>query len=120
MPSPSRADRAEARAASDRGSVTAEFAAVIPAVLLVLACCLSGVQIATLQLRLQDAAAVTARAVSRGDAIAVTSLIPGATAISRREGPLLCVTATVSSPIAGGMLGTIPLAARSCAAASGG
>lgn len=98
--------------------MTAEFVAVVPAVLLVLACCLSGVQLATLQVRLQDAAAVAARAASRGDAIAVSSLVAGATATSEREGPLLCVTASVSSPIVGGLLGSIALSARSCAAVS--
>ena len=106
--------------AGERGSVTAEFAAVIPAVLLVLACCLGAVQLATLQLRLQDAAAVAARAVARGDAVAVGSLVAGATASSTREGLFVCVTATVSSTIAGGLLGTIPLSARSCTMASGG
>lgn len=100
--------------------MTAEFAAVIPAVLLVLACCLGAVQAATLQLRLQDAAAVAARAAARGDAIAVGSLVAGATASAKREGPFLCVAATVSASIGGGLFGVIPLSARSCAVASGG
>ncbi|MBX3094159.1 MAG: hypothetical protein KF680_06415 [Cryobacterium sp.] len=100
--------------------MTAEFVAVVPAVLLVLACCLSGVQLATLQVRVQDAAAVVARAGSRGDAIAVSSLVAGAAATSRREGQLLCVTVGVSSPIVGGLLGSIALSARSCAAMSSG
>src|SRR5690606_25593555 len=117
--SPSRA-RHRSPIRGERGSVTAEFAAVIPAVLLVLACCLGAVQVATLQLRLQDAAAVAARALARGDSVAVDSLVVGATASAKREGPYVCVTARVSSSIGGGLLGAISLSARSCAAASGG
>lgn len=100
--------------------MTAEFAAVVPAVLLVLAFCLASVQVATLQLRLQDAVAVVARAAARGDQLEVGSLVAGARATSKREGPFVCVTGTVSSDIGGGLLGTISLSARSCAAASGG
>lgn len=106
-------------AVCDRGSVTAEFAAVVPAVLLVLGCCLAAVQVAGLQLRLQDAAAVVARASARGEAVAIGSLVAGATSSVAREGRLLCVTARVSSPLAGGLLGSLDLTARSCAAASG-
>ncbi|MDQ1576828.1 MAG: hypothetical protein QOH55_1978, partial [Microbacteriaceae bacterium] len=40
-----------------RGSVTAEFAAVVPAVLLVLAACLGGIQVVGQQVRMTDAAA---------------------------------------------------------------
>jgi hypothetical protein len=47
--------------------VTAEFAVAMPAVLLVLATALGGVQLAGLQLRLQDAAADAARGLGRGE-----------------------------------------------------
>ena len=47
--------------------MTAEFAAVLPAVVLVLAVCLSGVQVATAQLRLQDASADASRLLGRGE-----------------------------------------------------
>ena len=46
--------------AGDRGSITAEFAAVVPAVMLVLAGSLVCLQLGSQQLRLQDAAAVLA------------------------------------------------------------
>ena len=49
----------------ERGSVTAEFAIALPAVILVLACSLSGLQIAGQQLRLQDAAASAASEAQR-------------------------------------------------------
>lgn len=57
--------RREPRA--DGGMVSAELALVIPALLLVLACCLSGLGLAVDQLRCVDAARVAARAASRGE-----------------------------------------------------
>ena len=56
-----------ARPGDDRGSAVAEFAVALPAVLLVLATVLGGVQLGTLQVRLQDAAADAARSLGRGD-----------------------------------------------------
>ena len=99
--------------ADDRGSVTAEFAAVIPAVLLVLACCLAGLQLAGQQLRLQDAAAVTARSLARGDP---APAYPGATATTRVEGQLLCarLVAASSAPLI-----PLQLSAESCALRGG-
>jgi Flp pilus assembly protein TadG len=54
--------------AEERGSVTAEFAAVIPAVLLVLAFGLGAIEVVVQQARLTDAAADGARSLARGDA----------------------------------------------------
>ncbi len=51
----------------DEGMVSAELAVAIPAVLVVLACCLSGLGLAVDQVRCVDAARVAARAASRGD-----------------------------------------------------
>lgn len=99
---------------TDPGSITAEFAVALPAVIAVLALCLSGVQVAGQQLRLQDAAAAAARAVARGDGTGVAQrLSPGSTASQFTDGDLICVGLT--APAAWG----ITLTARSCALGGG-
>ena len=92
----------------DRGSVTAEFAAVIPAVMLVLAGCMVCLQLGSQQLRLQDAAAVTARALARGDA---APGYEGAARATSQSGDLLCATLTLEArpPL------FVSLQAQSCA-----
>lgn len=100
----------------ERGSVTAELAVALPAVVLVLACCLSGMAAASQQLRLTDAAALAARTFARGgdpDAL-VARLLPGAHVTRSAEGDLACVTVTEQ---AGGL--PLTLTARSCALAGG-
>ena len=105
----------------DRGSVSAEFALAMPAVALVLLLCLSGMQVAGLQVRLQDAAAAAARSLARGDggsASAVAALIPGATTSTYANGELQC--ARVSAPAAGALAFTgLRLEASSCALGGG-
>lgn len=96
------------RASADSGSVTAEFAAVIPAVMLVLAGCLVCLQLGSQQLRLQDAAAVTARALVRGD---IAPAYEGATRSTSQSGDLLC--ATLSLPAEPPLF--VQLQAQSCA-----
>jgi len=98
--------------ATERGSVTAEFAVALPAVVLVLACCIAGVGAAGQQMRLQDAAALAARTLARGgdpDALA-ERLAPGARVSRSADGDLTCVTLTARAA-------TLPLTvtARSCA-----
>jgi Flp pilus assembly protein TadG len=92
----------------DRGSITAEFAAVIPAVMLVLAGCLVCLQLGSQQLRLQDAAAVTARALARGD---TAPSYAGAALATSQSGDLLCATLTLGAqpPL------FVELRAQSCA-----
>ena len=97
-----------------RGSVTAEFAAVVPAVLLVLGCCLGGFQLATEQARLQDAAATVARSVARGEAVTALDVVPGATISTHRRGNLLCARAEREGSALAGLLGAISLIATSC------
>lgn len=94
----------------DRGSITAEFAAVIPAVVLVLAGSLVCLQLGSQQLRLQDAAAVTARALARGEAAPTYA---GATRATEQRGDLLCATLRMAAqpPL------FVELAAQSCALA---
>lgn len=53
----------------ERGMATAELALVVPAVVLVLALCLSGLGLAIDQVRCVDAAWVAARAASRGEPV---------------------------------------------------
>ena len=108
--------------AGDRGSVTAEFATVVPAVVIVLACCLASVQIAGQQMRLQHTAAEAARSLARDDPAAAstaTATVPGARLTRSASGDLVCarLEARSTSPV-GTVLG-LTLVARSCALAGG-
>jgi len=109
---------------AERGSVTAEFALAMPAVALVLICCLSGVQLAGLQIRLQDAAAAAARSLARDEeygtvAITASALVTSAQLSAHRRDDLICATVTAPAPNA--LLGLLPitLSASSCALAGG-
>lgn len=96
--------------------MTAEFATVIPAVLLVLAACLAGLQLSTQQVRLQQAAAMAARSVARGEAVGATSpLLPGSTLRVEHRGELACVTAFALGSTVGGLIGAVTVSASSCA-----
>jgi hypothetical protein len=100
--------------------VTAEFAVALPAVLLVLACCLSGMQLAGQQLRLQDAAAVTARAIARGGTGQIAERVaPGARVSRFVDGALDCVRLEVNSTAALSVLAPLTLTAESCAPGAG-
>ena len=83
---------------------------MIPAVMLVLAGCLVCFQLASQQLRLQDAAAVTARSLARGDS---APAFPGASVTTRADGDLLCARLTIAAqpPL------LVELSAESCALA---
>lgn len=84
----------------DDGSVTAEFAVALPAVAVVLAACLLGLQVAGTQLRLQDAAALAARALARGDPPgSAVGLVAGAALSEGRDGALVCATLTAPSAL---------------------
>ncbi|WP_143544647.1 TadE family type IV pilus minor pilin [Salinibacterium xinjiangense] len=113
--------RGRRRAPGDGGSVTAEFAVTMPAVIVVLAVCLSGVQVAGQQLRLQDAAAAAARSFARGDSAAATAsrLAPGATVTQRSDGDIDCVTLTDQPKVATGGIAGLILTASSCALGGG-
>jgi hypothetical protein len=103
--------------ADDRGSVTAEFATAIPAVLVVLACCLAGFQVAGQQLRLQDAAAGAARALSRGDDPG--AVLGGSGLTVSRRGALVCARLSDRAGVLPGSIVRIRLTATSCALAEG-
>lgn len=118
---PSQCERGQRdRGRSDRGSVTAELAVGLPAVVLVLACCLSAMQLSGLQLRLQDAAAVTARAVARGGTAQLAErLAPGARVATFLDGALDCVRLDLDSHLVIGTLVPVTLTASSCAPGAG-
>lgn len=95
----------------ERGAVTAELAATLPAVVVIAALAIGGVGAAARQVSLQDSAGDAARAAARGDA-------PGpyagdATVELSATGELVCVTLRTI------VLGVVPLAASSCADAGG-
>jgi len=107
------------RAASgDRGSVTAEFAAVVPAVLLLLACCIAGLQIAGQQLRLQDAAADVSRAIARGGDSGQARVLGTSISVTQR-GDLVCARLSARSRSPAGTLLGLTLTASSCALGGG-
>jgi Flp pilus assembly protein TadG len=81
----------------ERGSVSAEFAAVIPAVLLVLAFGLGAVEVVVQQARLTDAAADSARSLARGDGDGVmharmARTVGSASVSVRRDTDFVCVS----------------------------
>ena len=107
-------------ARDDRGSVTAEFAVALPAVVLVLAACLSGMRLAGDQLRVQDAAAVAARAAARGgDAGVASRLVPGSTTTRADRDGLVCVRVSMPAADPLGALASMTLTASSCALGGG-
>lgn len=108
----------------ERGSVTAELATVMPAVVLILGCCLGAVQLVGQQVRLTDAAADTARALARGDSAShVTALaeqsVSGATYSVERRGEFVC--ARLGAPAGDGPIAVFGLRAEafSCALSGG-
>tara|TARA_R110000868_G_scaffold43633_2_gene146397 strand:+ start:29704 stop:30051 length:348 start_codon:yes stop_codon:yes gene_type:complete len=108
---------------ADRGSVVAEFAVALPAVLLVFLALMSGIQFGALAVRLNDAAADAARGLARGDATAsvaarLATQVPGASLQRRADGDLVCAELALTPGGASGLLG-ISLEARSCALAGG-
>ena len=112
------------RRLGDRGAVTAEFATAMPAVILVLALCLAGGQLANQQLRLQDAASAAARAASRGEPASTVEgrarqLVPGASVDRSDRNGMVCVTVTLPGALPG-VASALTLTASSCALSEGG
>ena len=109
---------------SDCGSVTAEFATVVPAVLLVLACCLGALQVVGQQVRLTDAAADAARSLSRGDTVdraagLVRQAVKGASMTPERRGEFVCVNLRAPSSFGAFAAFGLTLRAGSCALGGG-
>jgi hypothetical protein len=103
-----------------RGSVTAEFAAVLPAVLVLLVGCLGAVQVVGQQVRLTDAAGSAARLLARGDTLdQAAGLLSGlgATVSSERVGEFVCARLSAPSGFAPFEAAGLSLDARACALA---
>ncbi|WP_068476802.1 TadE/TadG family type IV pilus assembly protein [Pseudoclavibacter helvolus] len=111
------------RPASARGSATAEFAIVAPAVVLLLAFCLAGLQGVVVQVRLQDAVADAVRLIARGDDEEVArdnvlALVPSAELEISRPDDLVCARASTSLELGEREL-PIRVVARACALGGG-
>jgi len=109
---------------SDTGSVTAEFATLVPAVLLVLAFCLGAILVVTQQVRMTDAAADGARSLARGDsagqaASRVHKSTGGAAVSHSRDGDFVCVQVSAPAAFAPAAALGITVTARGCALAGG-
>ncbi|MFT2817026.1 TadE family type IV pilus minor pilin [Leifsonia sp. A12D58] len=104
--------------------MTAEFATVLPAVVLVLGCCLGAVAVVGQQVRLADSAADAARSLARGDdpghAVALAARAGSEVAlISERRGEFTCAILRAPSTVGPfAALGLI-VEASSCALAGG-
>ena len=101
----------------EQGSATAEFAVVLPAVVLVIALTIGGLAAAGRQVRLEHGAAQAVRLAARGESDvrvgAIVATIAGGSIDSvSRDGALVCV---VASAPAGVPLPLPDLRARACA-----
>ncbi|MFF1538797.1 TadE family type IV pilus minor pilin [Microbacterium sp. NPDC058269] len=106
------------RHAGDRGSVSAELALALPAVVLALLLGAGALGAASRQVALQDASADAARLLGRGEGQAaaervVHTAVSGAGMSSSLSGDLVCVTTSLELSI--GALIRVPLRASSCA-----
>ncbi len=101
----------------DSGSVTAEFAVTVPAVLLVLGLVIGGIQLSTHRLTLVSAAAEIARLEARGDHAMAADRIRGLgdVRIERTsDSGILCVSLTAAPDR--GLLALMRVDGRGCAA----
>jgi Flp pilus assembly protein TadG len=98
--------------------VTAEVALLMPAIALVLAFCITGVQVVGVQVRVTDAAAAAARVLARGDPLGGAAAIAAAAGGSlsvQRDGDYVCATVDAEA----GSLLRVRVSARSCALEGG-
>lgn len=110
------------RHAGDRGSVSAELALALPAVVLAFLLGAGALGAASRQVALQDASADAARLLGRGEgqgaaARVVQATVPGAGMTSSFSGDLVCVSASLDVSV--GSLIRLPLRASSCALGGG-
>jgi len=104
------------RCRAEAGTVTAELAVAVPAVLLVLAACLGGLRVGVERIRVVDAAAEASRLAARGDDPSRPVAAIGAAAGSpSRSGDTVCVTVRAEVPLLGL---PVPVAATACALAA--
>jgi hypothetical protein len=110
----------EDAARDQSGSVTAEFAAGLPAVVVVLALCLGGIQTVGQQVRLLDASADAARLIARGDDAAAArdrvSRAVGAVVFGTSwDGDFRCVHLEAAPAFPPARVLGVPVSATSCA-----
>lgn len=118
MSEPRLGDDRRLRPGADRGSVVAEFAVALPAVVLVLAFGIGALAIGARHVRLQDAVADAARLSARGEPEqrvhgVVEAAVAGASVAVAPRGDLVCVVA--SAPALFGLR----ISATGCALAGG-
>lgn len=105
---------------NDRGAATAEFAVVLPAVLVVLSLVVGAVLLVTQRLVLTSAAGDMARLEARGDhssAAARLATLPAGVHVEHSSaGPLLCLS--LRSRPGAGPLAALEVTATGCAAMS--
>jgi hypothetical protein len=108
------------RVGGDRGMVTAEMAACLPVLVLVLGVALTAVTVVGARVRLQDAAREAARAVARGDPAVGSGLAkaaaPGASVTVRRGRTDVVAAASERVHPLGAWLPGISITERSVAA----
>jgi len=100
--------------------VTAEFAVVLPGVLLVLALCLSAVNVIGQQIALGSLASSGARMLARGDdpgtvRARVASAAPGTSLAQSSDGAFVCIALERVARFGPVGLGALVLSARACA-----
>ena len=123
MRSRSAAEESAAGHDGERGTVTAEFAVVLPSVLLVLALFLGAVNVIGQQVALGSLASSGARMLARGDDPAavrarVASAAPGASLTQSSDGAFVCLTLAREARFGPIGLGAVSLSARDCALAA--
>ncbi len=117
-------DRAQASArllSSSKGSVTAEFAIILPTIVMVLGMCVAAVSLIASHVRLSDTAADVARLLARNDDPSLVhqrmdAFGSGLTLLRSDSDGVVCVElSTTSSSVH--LLGIFPISARGCALA---
>lgn len=105
----------------ERGSVTAEFAVIVPAVVMIVVLTVATLAGASRAIRLEQAAAQAARLASRGEddsriRAVLAQVGGGATVRVYDDGDLVCAAAQASAPVP---LPLPPMRAVACAAGEG-
>lgn len=108
------------RPRDERGMVTAEMAACLPVLVLLLAVAVSAVSVAGVRVRAQDAAREAARAAARGDRAAVGPLAaqaaPGASITIQSSRGAVVAVATVRARLLTSWLPSVTVIERAVAA----
>lgn len=106
---------------AERGSVTAEFAVVMPAVIAVMLVMLAAFSIQVQIFELSQQAAIAARAFGRGEPLElIEGWFKGKVQVEfEQRGQLVCATALRQVTLPGFAAATMPIAAEHCARESG-